>query len=88
MENIQFVTPLSVSQSELQEFVESLGGHWNSKVGLEQGSIEEGDAVIYLSLEGDVGAFSTGKNWKPKNPASPTPRITPSQGTNRRRLCV
>ena len=54
MESIQFVTPLAVSQTELQEFIESLGGHWNSDIGLEQGSIEEGDAVIYLSLVPDL----------------------------------
>jgi hypothetical protein len=54
MENIQFVTPLSISLPELQGFVESLGGHWNSEVGLEQGAIEEGDAAIYLSLVTDL----------------------------------
>ncbi len=50
MENMQFVTPVSVSHTELIVLVESLGGRWNSDVGLDQGSIQEGDAIIYLSL--------------------------------------
>lgn len=75
MENIQFVTPHSVSQTELQDFVESLGGHWNSDSGLKQGTIEEGNAAIYVSLVTDLSkeydleeirAFATRLGAKPQ----------------------
>lgn len=49
MRNIVVVTPREVTQSMVRAMVESLGGHWNSDETLDQGVVERGDAVIYVS---------------------------------------
>ena len=49
MRNIVVVTPIEVTQSMVRALVESLGGYWNSDETLDQGVVERGDAVIYVS---------------------------------------
>ena len=54
MRNIVVVTPTEVTQSMVRTMVESLGGYWNAEETLDQGVVERGDAVIYVSSSQDL----------------------------------
>jgi hypothetical protein len=54
MRNIVVVTPTEVTQPMVRTMVESLGGYWNAEETLDQGVIERGDAVIYVSSSQDL----------------------------------
>jgi hypothetical protein len=49
MRNIVVVTPRDVTQTMVQALVEALGGYWNADAALDQGVVERGDAVVYVS---------------------------------------
>lgn len=55
MRNIVVVTPTAVTQPMVRTMVESLGGYWNAEETLDQGVVERGDAVIYISSSPDLG---------------------------------
>jgi hypothetical protein len=54
MKNIVVVTPKKVTQKGVQALVESLGGYWNADDTLDQGVVERGKAVIYVSRSQDL----------------------------------
>jgi hypothetical protein len=53
MRNIVVVTPKEVTQTMVQALVKSLGGYWNADKTLDQGVVERGEAVIYISSSQD-----------------------------------
>lgn len=55
MKNIVVVTPTEVTQPMVRTLVESLGGHWNADETLDQGVVERGGAVIYVSSSQELG---------------------------------
>jgi len=54
MRNIAVVTPTAVTRTMVQAMVESLGGYWNSDETLDQGVVERGNAVVYVSSSQDL----------------------------------
>jgi hypothetical protein len=54
MRNIVVVTPIDVTQTMVQALVEALGGYWNADASLDQGVVERGDAVGYVSRSQDL----------------------------------
>ena len=54
MRNIVVVTPKEVTQTMVQALVKSLGGYWNADETLDQGVVERGEAVIYISSSQDL----------------------------------
>lgn len=50
MRNILVWTSVPVSESNLQELLEEMGGHWNPDPTLRQGVLERGEAAIYTSV--------------------------------------
>ena len=56
MRNIAVVTPTEVTPAMVQAMVKSLGGYWNTDETLDQGVVERGDAVIYVSSSQDLEA--------------------------------
>jgi len=54
MRNIVVVIPTEVTQSMVRTMVESLGGYWNAEATLDQGVVERGDAVVYVSSSQDL----------------------------------
>lgn len=54
MKNIVVVTPKKVTQTMVHTLVESLGGYWNADDTLDQGVVERGKAVIYVSSSQDL----------------------------------
>lgn len=56
MRNIVIVSSKTVNRVMLQQFVTEKGGYWNEDITLDQGVIEDGDKVVYLSCSSDMNA--------------------------------
>ena len=58
MKNLLLVTTKPVGEAGLIALIERRGGVWNADVGVHQGVIEAGDAVVYVGLANLVDEYS------------------------------